>query len=372
MSSRGMFIGQIIDDLDAISHQVKRRCDLGQTDLNSVLENFFLEILNLTLDAALVNLNSTRSNVPGIDLGDSTSARKIAFQVTSRGDPAKVKDTLDKIQPPQLAAYQEFFILVIGERRKSYTIDAALAAKCHGFTGANIIGITELCRMIMETKIETIRAIQQMLQDERRSIRIELEPEIGGTFETDAIAEIEGRPSVTRSDATLFHASDAAAGAFGSAGEAAAALDGFIDQLTSLPRLSRGVFGWMLDESDHRFGLSNSPEINADLVQRKFPEMKQLLVDTRLLKSRGFLGYQDDEDGESPVFWFRFPGADHDYFAETFMNFVKEKNLKVSSLFQTMNFSPFGPPLAADAPPPQVKSKRTRKLSGQQRAMMRN
>lgn len=367
-----MFIGQIIDDLDAISHQVKRRCELGQNDLNSVLENFFLEILNLTLGAALVNLNKTRSNAPGLDLGDSTSARKIAFQVTSRGDPAKVKDTLVKIQPPQLAAYQEFFILVIGERRKSYMIDVTLATKCHGFTEANIIGITELCRMIMETKIETIRAIQQLLQQERRSIRIELEPDIGGTFETDATDQIESRPSVARSDATLFYASAAAAGAFGSAGEAAVALDGFIDQLMSLPRLSRGIFGWMLDESDHRFGLSSSYEINADLVQRKFPDLKELLVDTRLLKSRGFLGYQDDEDGESPVFWFRFPGANHEYFADAFMNFIKEKNLKVSSLFQTMNFSPFGPQPAADAPPPKVKSKRTRKLSGQQRAMMRN
>jgi hypothetical protein len=96
VSSRGTFVGLIIDDLDSISHQVKRRCELGQSDLNSVLENFFRDILNLTLNAALVNLNKRRSNEPGLDLGDSTSKRKIAFQITSRSDPAKIKDTLTK------------------------------------------------------------------------------------------------------------------------------------------------------------------------------------------------------------------------------------------------------------------------------------
>lgn len=371
MSSRGVFIGQIIDDLDAISHQVKRRCELGQTDLNSVLENFFLEILNLTLDAALVNLNKKRSNEPGLDLGDSTSKRKIAFQITSRSDPAKVKDTLTKIKKAQLAAYQEFFILVIGERRKSYTIDPALSAKCHGFAEANIIGITDLCRMVMETKIDTIRAIQQKLQQERREIRIELEPEIEGTFETDTADLVERRPSITRSDGTLFYASDATGGLFESAAEAAEALDGFIDRLAPLPRLSRGMLGWIMDESEHRYGFSEKHEINADLVQRKYPDTQDLLVDTRLLKSWGFLGYEDQQDGESPTFWFRFPGTDHSYFADAFMNFVKEQDLKVSSLFQTMNFSPFGPPPAADAPAPvPVKPavRRRVRLSGAQKA----
>lgn len=58
MSSRGFFIGQVIDDLDAIASQVRARCKLGQNDLNRVLEDFFKELLNLTYGLNLHNLNA--------------------------------------------------------------------------------------------------------------------------------------------------------------------------------------------------------------------------------------------------------------------------------------------------------------------------
>lgn len=51
------------------------------------------------------------------------------------------------------------------------------------------------------------------------------------------------------------------------------------------------------------------------------------------------------------------------------MDFVKEKGLKASSLFQTMNFSPFGPPPAANAPAPTEPAKRRGRLSGAQNAL---
>lgn len=372
MSSRGVFIGQIIDDLDAISSQIRRRCELGQVDLNSLLENFFRDILNLTLNTNLTNLNARRSNAPGLDLGDKTSKRKIAFQITSRTDAAKVTHTLTKINGEQVALYDEFFILTIGERKKSYAIDPALSAKCKGFSDANIIGISDLCRMIMDTSIETIRSVQQKLQQERTEIRIELEPEINGTYETNTTDLVERRPSVTRSDAIHFQASNAADGRFASATEAAVALNGFIDRLEALPRLSRGLLGWMMDESEHRYGFSDYHVINADLVQRKYPNTQDLLIDTRLLTAWHFLDYTDDEDGRSPYFSFRFPGSDHDWFAEAFMDFVKSERLSVSTLFSTMNFSVFGPPPSPEAPAkPNKKKKKERmiKLSGANKAL---
>ena len=80
-STRGFFIGQLIDDLAAISHQVENRCLFGHTDLNRMLEDFFRDVLNLQLDINLQNLNEKRLNEPGLDLGDSLA--KIAFQITS-------------------------------------------------------------------------------------------------------------------------------------------------------------------------------------------------------------------------------------------------------------------------------------------------
>ena len=54
------------------------------------------------LDIRLVNLNASRSNEPGLDLGDA--AEKTAFQTTSEVTSAKVNDTLAKITDEQAAS----------------------------------------------------------------------------------------------------------------------------------------------------------------------------------------------------------------------------------------------------------------------------
>ena len=213
MSSRGFFLGKIIDDLDAISSQVKQRCKLQQTDLNRVLEDFFKELLNLVYNVNLRNLNKDRVNEPGLDLGDSTSPNKIAFQVTSQSGASKINNTLAKVTPEQLNTYDKIFVFVIGKRQTTYSLNAELTKKC-SFSEKNIIGITEICREIMDLDVETIRSIQAKLAEEQRRIRIELEPEIDGKFETNISDIIEGKPSVKRSDATILASHEATEGLF--------------------------------------------------------------------------------------------------------------------------------------------------------------
>ena len=104
-SSRGFFIGQLVDDLAAISYQVENRARLGYTDLNRMLEDFFKDVLNAVFDIHLINLNANRSNEPGLDLGDVTA--KTAFQITSDASSAKVNDTLAKITDDQAASYSQ-------------------------------------------------------------------------------------------------------------------------------------------------------------------------------------------------------------------------------------------------------------------------
>jgi hypothetical protein len=95
MITRGYFVGEIIDDLIGISHQVDNRCMLGLTDINKYLEDFFKEVLNKILGTNLINLNQDRSNEPGLDLGDEIA--KVAFQVTSQKTSAKINETLAKL-----------------------------------------------------------------------------------------------------------------------------------------------------------------------------------------------------------------------------------------------------------------------------------
>lgn len=124
MSSRGHFIGQIIDDLDSIASQVRQRCKLGHIDLNRVLEDFFKELLNLVYSINLRNLNNDRSNAPGIDLGDK--AARIAYQITSQAKSQKINDTLRKIVPDDATAFECIRVLVIGEGQEAIRLTPIL------------------------------------------------------------------------------------------------------------------------------------------------------------------------------------------------------------------------------------------------------
>ncbi|HLP89004.1 MAG TPA: SMEK domain-containing protein [Nostocaceae cyanobacterium] len=142
MITRGYFIGEIIDELANIAYQVGIRCKLKLTDLNIYLENFFKDILNEILDINLVDLNSERSNMPGLDLGDTS--KKIAFQITSQKTSAKINETLKAVLDNDIPEYQEIYILIIGDKQKSYTEDPELWEKLN-FKKQNIWDINTLC-----------------------------------------------------------------------------------------------------------------------------------------------------------------------------------------------------------------------------------
>ncbi len=352
VSSRGFFIGQVIDDLDAIASQVKARCKLGQADLNRVLEDFFKELLNLTYGINLRNLNDERSNEPSLDLGDASAGARVAYQVTSQATAKKVNDTLKKITTGQTAQYDRFFVLVIGERQGSYTLDPALCAK-YKFAESNIVDMTQLARDIMALELSDLQAVHRKLADEQRRIRIELEPELpDGTFATSVLQFIEARPTVKRSDASLFYDHPDVSGLFKDRAEAQKGLDAFVDELARLPRLTREFYGWLIDEADQKSGFGGAGlEINADYVDAKCRNMPNFMSEIRLLTARNFIDY-DKEEGtnDSGVFRIFFPDAHRTSFGEAFIYFRESEKITASTLFSNMNFAPFGPTPAPAKP----------------------
>lgn len=342
MSSRGHFVGQIIDDLDAIAQQVRRRGALGQFDLNRTLEDFFKEILNLTLGINLRNLNDKHSNAPGLDLGDP--AAKIAYQITSRADGQKVADTLKKISDDQLRTYDKIYVLAIGERQKSYTLDQAMAERCR-FDSTHIIGISDLCRLIMGVELSTMQAIHRKIASEQERIRIELQPRINGEYETTVLDQIESFPDVQRSDASTLFKHPSAEGLFKRRKDAQKALDAFIDELERLPRITREFLGWLIDNSDERLGIgSQGRQINADLVIAKTKGMPSFQAEIRLLETWNFVDFEQDEPHLSGNFRIDYPGARGTNLDDAFSAFIAAEGISASTLFSTMNFSPFGPP----------------------------
>lgn len=355
MTARGAFIGPIIDDLDTISSRVRARSKLGLTDLNRVLEDFFKELLNLVLKANLTNLNETRRNEPGLDLGDATSPTKRAFQITSQATSQKVDKTLAAISDENVALYDEIYVLIIGERQSSYSLDL-VQQKRVGFKTRNIIGMTELASKIIGSEIDTIRAVYEKLRAELQRITIELEVAIDGKFDTSLAGVVEDRPAVQRSDASLLFADDEISGLFDSREEAQEALDGFVNRLELLPRMTRQFLGWLFDNTDLALGLdkpgiySTGLSANADLVARKHRDQRVLQEDIRLLRSWGFVDYDDDGDGTSPRISIRFPGTGRTNLPEALPYFLVHRKLSAETLFSTMNFTVFGPPPAANAP----------------------
>jgi membrane protease subunit (stomatin/prohibitin family) len=112
--SSGYFIGEIVDSLATIQQQVKNRCAVGLTDMNVHAESFFNTILNHALGTSMVNLNTERSNAPGLDLADPLAG--VGFQVTSQSDARKINDTLKAVDGLDERP-ENIYVLIIGKRQ---------------------------------------------------------------------------------------------------------------------------------------------------------------------------------------------------------------------------------------------------------------
>ncbi len=150
--------------------QVKSNNYVDFFDINKVSEDLALKLLNETYGYHLENLNYTKANYPGIDLGDKIN--KIGFQITSRRDPEKFKDSLEKFSKGPHEIYSDgirFLILSIEDRRpklskKKYT-------KLNpGFDPVNhILTINDLIKGIQskyDTEREQFYKIKRILEEE--------------------------------------------------------------------------------------------------------------------------------------------------------------------------------------------------------------
>lgn len=203
MITRGHFIGEIVDELSSVANQIAARGKLGLLDLNVFSENFFRDVFNALYDWKLENLNQSRSNEPGLDLGDKTS--RVAIQVTSRSDAAKVNGTLKKITATQATAYDKIFVFVAGQKQGSYTLDAALCNQ-YAFEEENILDVKDLCRKAMDLPIDKLHALHRLIRMNVVKVLIELElpdPETG-KFPTSGFDKWEVKPEPKVGDAKKF------------------------------------------------------------------------------------------------------------------------------------------------------------------------
>lgn len=207
---RGIMIGKIIDDLNELQSKVDLRCKLGLTDLNIFCEDFFKQILNLTFDLNLINLNTKKNNFPGIDLGDKR--KKIGFQVTSRNDKEKVKDTIKKIINPKHNVFEEYRIikiLIIGDRKREYVFNEKEFNENYSELKfdekVDIIDIIQLCKEIFSIDYEKLFDIYKLFEREFQKVIYEFEiPDKKGNYPTSLFDKLEIRPNTMCKNGKIF------------------------------------------------------------------------------------------------------------------------------------------------------------------------
>lgn len=338
MITRGYFIGQIIDELTSITDKIKNRAKLGLTDIHIHLEDFYKDILNITLDVNLKNLNQERINSPGLDLGDET--KKIAFQITGDKTSAKVNETLGKASSYS-TSYKKIIILTLQNKQTSYTIDAELS-KPFEFKEDDIWDVNDVLKKVMHLELDKLQRLSELISKEVARVTIELEiPDENGNYQTSLDKFIEKIPKERFNGISAYHDFHSTKSEPFDLTEEDVLNDILllIKTIKKLPRITRQFFSVIYSRGEWE---GTEKYINQDYLERicTFPDMKGEL---RLLHEAGLCWWQEpDDQGQSATFQIRLPRkAKSDYFSWEFSEFIEAKGINLESVLVTLDFSCF-------------------------------
>ncbi|MBN1830257.1 MAG: SMEK domain-containing protein [Deltaproteobacteria bacterium] len=100
--NRSKYFNFIEEKLSFLAYRIEIRGSLNLLDLNLHSENFYLHFFNLLFGWELVNLNTVKENIAGIDLVDTTN--NVVVQVSSLATFHKIESSLNK----ELSDYQGY------------------------------------------------------------------------------------------------------------------------------------------------------------------------------------------------------------------------------------------------------------------------
>ena len=93
--NRTRYYNYIEEKLNFLAYRIEKRGKINLLDLNIHSETFFAELFNILYNYNLVNLNSIKQNVEGIDLIDTKN--KIVIQVSATCTKEKIENSLNKV-----------------------------------------------------------------------------------------------------------------------------------------------------------------------------------------------------------------------------------------------------------------------------------
>ncbi len=327
MLSRGHIIGKIVDDLAILKSQIETRNKLGQFDLTKYCEDFFREILNITYKLNLQNLNSSRSNYPGIDLGDKK--KRIAYQITSEKQSSKINDTLSSLNEDFFKSYDIIYIFIIGVRQTSYTIDKKLVKKCSFKWIENIIDINGILKQIIVQDIQELKMLFDLFKSDFRQVRIELEPtDENGNFASSYFNHIESKPSSPAKNGILYLGKSTEKGYKQSLFE----LNEVYNQLALVPRVTREILAIIVDRGKfYSYTYRIIPEVIEKLLGIS---KKDMLIEIHILQNEGLVYLDQDEIDGRNLYFLTISGNINFLFY-----WLNEQNISIRTLLNTMDFT---------------------------------
>ncbi|MDN4603904.1 MULTISPECIES: SMEK domain-containing protein [Paenibacillus] len=270
MLTRGKILGDILDGLGQLSFVLQTRSSLGLTDLNKYCEDFIKELVNLIYGYNLVNLNTSRSNEPGLDLGDEV--QRLGIQVTTDKSSSKVNLTLEKITTDQKSRYDRYIILILGSKQRSYSINSELATELQFVAENDIWDFNDLERILLTLPVEKVKQVYDLLQSDL--IRLFSDFEIGTTpsgESTSLLDRLEQRPTYLYNgcERLVEHINQKETVSL-NIPIINEAFNRLIKQLSELPRITREFFYALLVRSEYVKG-KDALGIRETLIRRLLP-----------------------------------------------------------------------------------------------------
>lgn len=126
----------------------------GFSDINKSAERLFIDILNVTYNLTLRDMNEIQENYPAIDLGDYN--KRICVQVTSESTNQKFRRTVEKFKEKKLDKdFDRIVFLIISNKNLCTLSDKEIETK--------VINLTDLYKNISTLNDRNISYIENYL-----------------------------------------------------------------------------------------------------------------------------------------------------------------------------------------------------------------
>lgn len=154
----------IIHKLAHLRVVVEQSNKLNLQDINVHAENFFRDLLNLAFGYDLKNINIVEPNATAIDLGCDDN--RIAIQVTSTPDIAKIKHTFQRFTAKSLEMkYDRLVVLIVGQKKR-YRETTLGENEFKMSLAEEVWDVSDLLRMIGDLSTEKLQSCHDFLSRE--------------------------------------------------------------------------------------------------------------------------------------------------------------------------------------------------------------